>query len=100
MSMGDHFDFGKPEVRELARRFGLEPGHLPPLQVCLQVNTDGEPTKSGAQPGDVLALALVLALRLRPRRILPALGIRRFLAGPRLRWRTMRQVLRHQIRAS
>ena len=37
--------------------------HLPPLQVCLQVNTDGGPTKSGVQPREVVELAReVLAL--------------------------------------
>jgi pyridoxal phosphate enzyme (YggS family) len=33
------------------------PAHLPPLQVCLQVNIDGGPTKSGVAPEQALALA-------------------------------------------
>lgn len=33
------------------------PADAPPLQVCIQVNIDGGPTKSGVAPQDVLALA-------------------------------------------
>jgi len=33
------------------------PEGMPPLQVCIQVNIDGGPTKSGVAPRDVLALA-------------------------------------------
>jgi pyridoxal phosphate enzyme (YggS family) len=33
------------------------PAHLPPLSVCLQVNIDGGPGKSGVAPGEVLPLA-------------------------------------------
>jgi pyridoxal phosphate enzyme (YggS family) len=33
------------------------PTDWPPLQVCLQVNIDGGPTKSGVQPQEALALA-------------------------------------------
>jgi PLP dependent protein len=38
------------------------PAHLPPLQVCIQVNIDGETTKSGVAPADVAALAAQVAL--------------------------------------
>ena len=45
------------------------PEQLPPLSVCIQVNIDGGPAKSGVAPGEVLALARELAalprLRLR-----------------------------------
>jgi pyridoxal phosphate enzyme (YggS family) len=37
------------------------PEGLPPLQVCLQVNIDGGPTKAGVAPGDALALAREVA---------------------------------------
>ena len=37
------------------------PAHLPPLQVCIQVNIDGGPTKSGVAPGEALALAKAVA---------------------------------------
>jgi pyridoxal phosphate enzyme (YggS family) len=33
------------------------PAHLPPLQVCIQVNTSGETSKSGVAPSEALALA-------------------------------------------
>lgn len=43
--------------------------HLPPLQVCVQVNVSGEDSKSGVAPGEVHALARAVAglprLRLR-----------------------------------
>lgn len=35
--------------------------HLPPLQVCLQVNVSGEASKSGVAPDDVMALARAVA---------------------------------------
>ncbi len=43
---------------KIAQRLSeFRPAHLPPLQVCLQVNIDGGPTKSGVQPQEALALA-------------------------------------------
>ena len=45
------------------------PAHLPPLQVCLQVNISGENSKSGVPPGEAAQLAMQVAhlphLRLR-----------------------------------
>lgn len=45
------------------------PATLPPLQVCIQVNTSGETSKSGCAPNDVVPLARSIAgmtgLRLR-----------------------------------
>ncbi|MDO9598827.1 MAG: YggS family pyridoxal phosphate-dependent enzyme [Azoarcus sp.] len=35
--------------------------HLPPLQVCIQVNVSGELSKSGVAPGDAAALARAVA---------------------------------------
>jgi PLP dependent protein len=37
------------------------PESAPPLQVCLQVNIDGAPTKAGVAPNEVLALAREVA---------------------------------------
>lgn len=52
------------------------PNTLPPLQVCLQVNIDNEPNKSGAQPEELLVLANACAehpqLRLRGLMAIPA----------------------------
>lgn len=35
--------------------------HLPPLRICLQVNVSGEESKSGVAPGELPALAQVVA---------------------------------------
>ena len=61
--VAEHFDWVHSVDRlKIAQRLSEQrPDHLPPLQVCLQVNTDGGPTKSGAQPQEVLALAQSVA---------------------------------------
>jgi pyridoxal phosphate enzyme (YggS family) len=47
---------------KIAQRLSEQrPAHLPPLQVCLQVNIDGGPTKAGVAPSDALALAQAVA---------------------------------------
>lgn len=51
------------------------PPHLPPLQVCLQVNIDGGANKSGLAPEDALALAQQVAS-------LPRLVLRGLMAIP------------------
>jgi pyridoxal phosphate enzyme (YggS family) len=57
--VAEHFDWVHSVDRlKIAQRLSEQrPAHLPPLQVCLQVNTDGGPTKAGVAPADVLALA-------------------------------------------
>lgn len=58
------------ERDRIARRLAEQrPAHLPPLNVCIQVNVSGEASKSGVPPEQALALAgLVAGLpRLRPR---------------------------------
>ena len=43
---------------KIAERLSAQrPAHLPPLQVCLQVNVDGGLNKSGVAPQELLALA-------------------------------------------
>ncbi len=43
---------------KIAQRLSEQrPAHLPPLQVCIQVNTSGEASKSGAAPAEALDLA-------------------------------------------
>ncbi len=61
--VAEHFDWVHSVDRfKIAQRLSDQrPGHLLPLQVCLQVNTDGGPTKSGVQPADVLELARAVA---------------------------------------
>lgn len=51
------------------------PEHLPPMQVCLQVNISGEASKSGVMPQDALALAQAVAS-------LPRLRLRGLMAIP------------------
>jgi PLP dependent protein len=51
------------------------PAHLPPLQVCLQVNISMEPSKSGATPDEAGALAHAIAK-------LPKLKLRGLMAVP------------------
>jgi pyridoxal phosphate enzyme (YggS family) len=52
------------------------PAHLPPLQVCLQVNVSGEASKSGLAPEELAAVAPAVArlprLRLRGLMAIPA----------------------------
>ncbi len=54
-----HFDWVHTLDRlKIAQRLSEQrPAHLAPLQVCIQVNVDGGPTKSGVEPADALALA-------------------------------------------
>jgi pyridoxal phosphate enzyme (YggS family) len=51
------------------RLSAARPRHLPPQNVCVQVNISGEATKSGVKPDEVVRLALAIAglpgLRLR-----------------------------------
>jgi pyridoxal phosphate enzyme (YggS family) len=61
--VAEHFDWVHSVDRlKIAQRLSEQrPAHLPPLQLCLQVNTDGGPTKSGVPPDQVLALAREVA---------------------------------------
>ena len=57
--VAEHFDWVQSVDRlKIAQRLSEQrPEHLPPLQVCIQVNADGGPTKSGVMAEDALALA-------------------------------------------
>jgi pyridoxal phosphate enzyme (YggS family) len=58
-----HFDWVQSVDRlKIAQRLSEQrPPELPPLQVCLQVNVDGGPTKSGVSPAELPALAEAVA---------------------------------------
>lgn len=61
-----------------ARRLSDQrPAGLPPLNVCVQINVDDEPSKSGIEPGDAVGLAAACVrlpnLRLRGLMCLPAI---------------------------
>ncbi len=61
---------------KIAQRLSEQrPAHLPPLQVCLQVNISGEASKSGLMPGEVAETAHAIA-------VLPRLRLRGLMAIP------------------
>ena len=72
-----HFDWVHTVDRlKIAQRLSEQrPAHLPPLQVCIQVNVDGGPTKSGVAPAEALALAREVAT-------LPRLQVRGLMCIP------------------
>jgi PLP dependent protein len=57
--VAEHFDWVHTVDRlKIAQRLNEQrPAHLPPLNVCLQVNIDGGDTKSGVAPNEALGLA-------------------------------------------
>jgi pyridoxal phosphate enzyme (YggS family) len=61
--VAEHFQWAHTVDRlKIAQRLSEQrPAHLPPLQVCVQVNVDGGPTKSGVVPDEALALAQAVA---------------------------------------
>ncbi len=72
-----HFDWVQSVDRsKIAERLSAQrPAHLPPLQVCVQVNVDAAPTKSGVRPDEALALCQAIAA-------LPRLQLRGLMAVP------------------
>ena len=61
---------------KIAQRLSEQrPAHLPPLQLCLQVNISGEASKSGLRPSDVPAVAQAVAA-------LPRVTLRGLMAIP------------------
>jgi pyridoxal phosphate enzyme (YggS family) len=60
--VAEHFHWVHSVDRlKIAQRLSQQrPPELAPLQVCLQVNIDGGPNKSGVAPADALALALAV----------------------------------------
>jgi pyridoxal phosphate enzyme (YggS family) len=75
--VAEHFDWVHTVDRlKIAERLSAQrPANLPLLQVCIQVNIDGGPTKSGVAPADALALARDIAK-------LPRLALRGLMAIP------------------
>lgn len=70
-----HWVHGIERLKIAQRLSEQRPGHLPPLQVCIQVNVSGEASKHGVPPQDALALARQVAT-------LPSLRLRGFMAIP------------------
>lgn len=56
--VAEHFDWVQSVDRlKIAQRLSEQrPAHLPPLQICLQVNIDGGTNKSGVAPAELMAL--------------------------------------------
>ncbi|SFU28023.1 YggS family pyridoxal phosphate-dependent enzyme [Pseudoduganella namucuonensis] len=75
--IAEHFDWVHTVERDkTARRLSDQrPAGLAPLNVCIQVNISGEASKSGAAPGEALALARAVAA-------LPRLRLRGLMAIP------------------
>jgi len=75
--VAEHFDWVHTVDRlKIAQRLSEQrPDHLAPLQVCIQVNTSGEDSKSGTTPAEATALAEAVAA-------LPRLQLRGVMALP------------------
>lgn len=75
--VAEHFDWMHTVDRaKIAERLSAQrPAHLPPLQVCIQINVDGGLAKSGVPPEEALALAGAVAA-------LPQLCLRGVMAIP------------------
>lgn len=76
-AVAEHFDWIHSVDRlKIATRLSEQrPKHLPPLNICLQVNISHEASKSGVMPEDVVSLAQEIA-------ILPGLQLRGLMAIP------------------
>lgn len=75
--IAEHFDWVHSVDREkIAQRLSDQrPEHLPPLNICLQVNISGEASKSGVLPEEVETVAKAIA-------VLPRLRLRGLMAIP------------------
>lgn len=75
--VAEHFDWVHTVDRlKIAQRLSAQrPPDKPDLQVCIQVNIDGGPRKSGLEPGQVLELAQTVSR-------LPKLHLRGLMAIP------------------
>ena len=77
--VAEHFDWVHTvdRLKTAVRLSAQRPDGLPPLNVCIQVNIDGAPTKSGVPPHEALALARAVAA-------LPRLRLRGLMTIPQL----------------
>jgi len=76
-AIAEHFTWVHSVDRlKIAQRLSEQrPQHLPPLNICLQVNVSGETSKSGCNPNELPALAAAVAQ-------LPHLKLRGLMAIP------------------
>ncbi|MEK8046810.1 YggS family pyridoxal phosphate-dependent enzyme [Ideonella margarita] len=75
--VAENFDWVHSVDRlKIAQRLSEQrPGHLPPLNICLQVNVSGEASKSGISPDELPALAKAVSA-------LPGLRLRGLMSIP------------------
>lgn len=77
-AIAQHFAWvhGVDRLKIAERLSQARPSHLPPLQICIQINVSNEPSKSGALPQEVDALVDAVVklpgLRLRGLMAIPA----------------------------
>ncbi len=78
--IANHFSWVHSIERiKIARRLNQQrPEHLPPLNVCIQVNIDREASKSGVDPAHCLDLAIAISE-------LPRIKLRGLMVIPKLR---------------
>ena len=76
-AIAQHFTWvhGVDRLKIAERLSQARPSHLPPLQICIQINVSHEPTKSGAAPQEVDALVDAIIK-------LPSLQLRGLMAIP------------------
>ena len=76
--IAEHFDWvhGVDRLKIAQRLNDARPDHLPPLNVCIEVNVSGEDSKEGVAPEEVASLAAAIVqlprLRLRGLMTIPA----------------------------
>ncbi len=75
--VAEHFQWVHSVDRlKIAERLSAQrPAHLPPLNICIQVNISGEASKSGCPPEDALALMVAAST-------LPQLSVRGLMGMP------------------
>jgi pyridoxal phosphate enzyme (YggS family) len=93
------------ELRIAQRLSAQRPAHLPPIDVCLQVNISGESSKSGCEPDQLAGLALEVArlpmLRLRGVMAIPEPTEDRLIQSARFRSvRELYESMRSRLEAS
>lgn len=97
-----HFDWvhGVDRLKVAERLSAQRPAELPPLNICIQVNTSGETSKAGVAPTECAALAVAVAS-------LPRLRLRGLMTIPapetdpqrqRLPFRLLRELLEELVR--
>ena len=101
--IAEHFDWVQSVDRlKIAQRLSEQrPEHLPPLNVCVQVNISGETSKSGCTPNEAVALCQSISVlhRLKLRGLMaipaPAIGT----SDPRTPFRALNELF-EKIRRS